>query len=86
MLVACYGLVHGNDIVTNTYEIPASMLVACYGLVHGNDIVIYTYQIHQIHVTYYWVSAYKYRCYLYMELHQIHVTYYLVNSYNYRCY
>ena len=39
------------------------MLVACYGLVHGNDIVIYTYEIYQIHVTYYLVNAYKYRCY-----------------------
>ena len=45
MLVGCYRLVHGNDIVTNTYEIH-SMLVACYGLVHGNDLVIYTYEIH----------------------------------------
>ena len=62
MLVACYGLVHGNDIVANAYEIH-SVLVACCGLVHGNDLVIYTCEIHQIHVTYYWLSAYKYRCY-----------------------
>ena len=55
-------LVHGNDIVISTYEI-YSMLVACYGLVHGNEIVTNTYEIHQIHVTYYWDSAYKYRCY-----------------------
>ena len=39
------------------------LVQACYGLVRGNAIVIYTYEIHQIHVTYYWVSAYKYRCY-----------------------
>ena len=39
MLIACYGLVHGNDIVTNTYEIH-SMLVACYGLVQINDMVV----------------------------------------------
>ena len=56
--VACYGLVHGNDIFTNTYEIP--VFVACYGLVHVNDIVIYTYEIHKIHVTFYWVSAYPF--------------------------
>ena len=62
MLVACYGLVHGNDIVTNTNEMP-SMLVACYGLVPRIDMVIYTYKIHQIHVTPYWVSAPKYRGY-----------------------
>ena len=62
MLVACYGLVHGNDIVTNTYEIH-TMLVAYYGLVHGDDLDIYTYEIHQIHVTFYLVKAYNYRCY-----------------------
>ena len=67
MLVACYGLVHGNDIVTNTYEIHG-MLVACYGLVHGNDLVIYTYDICQIHITFYLDKAYNYRCYWYMNL------------------
>ena len=55
-------LVHGIDIVISAYEI-YSMLIACYGLVLGIDIVTNTYEIHEIHVTYYWVSVYKYRCY-----------------------
>ena len=33
MLVACYGFVHGNDIVTNTYEIPVCLWHMPHGII-----------------------------------------------------
>ena len=66
------GSIHRNEIIVKTCNYQM-LIERATGWLHWNDMVITTYEIQQIHVIFYWVSAYKPRCYQYVILRPMHI-------------